>query len=1121
MNDNREVKVYSAAATCELPRVLCELLGGESLEKKFIFCEDKFTLALELAVAERFGGSFGARVFSFNRYMHSRLTSEKRLVSPEGSALIIKRVLLENKQSLQCFTNVYEPNLAATVYELIAQLKSAKVTPAELFRAEERCEGNLKSKLKDLALIFSEYENYLQKNGLTDGNNRLYLLPELIKNSEEIKQAEVFVVGFSTINKTLCEIFKAMRGSAKSLSFVIACGENDRVYTNELYNFLTENFAPQVKKCESQQKSYLLSALYNPAFLKSGSGESFGGLNSAKTEQNPEKNGLKDQKLYFYKAQNKYEEIEHIARIIKARVINGDKYKNFAVAVENPADYSVTVKRVFGDYGIPYFIDETVSLAKHPLTLLVKSLIDFARKKTPEAFISVISNPAFLTDKGFADELENYVVKNAFSRRGINSPFIIPCEKLESFESVRKTVCEQAALFSAKTTFSTAVLAIERALELCGAQKNVQTLGAGLEQADKKELAAYNAQAYDKFLSVLNEIRELLGDKPATLSEVSNVIISGMTACKLALIPEFNDCVFIGEFRAVKYKEYEKLFMAGLTSSVPLAKADCALLCDKDLKKLDDISVAVEPKIKQVNRRARENACFAAAAFSKELFLSYPAWQSDGAQEPSEIFSGALLAYGGKRAVVADGKSMAVSAERAGQNRYNDYLALGYLSKRAALFSFSRGVGDFKEGKTDDFSAPSAYYSLCEDNEDCVGAGSAQAAAAALDKANCETAYCVEGADYIKNGASATNIEGFFACPYANFLERGLKLKDREKNDLAALDLGTMVHLVAEKFVEELKNGKINGEKSARKIAEQIFNEVGSGEEYARYKLSARGRNTFEMVKKEAVRFCVDTYKGCENSEFKPALLEADFGHGKYPPVKVKTRRGEMKITGKIDRVDLYGEKMRIIDYKTGSVKPADIDKNLYAGNKLQLFLYAGALSDKYKTAGAYYFPIADNFAKEGETPTMKMCGRTLLDEKTVIELDKGKADGGEQFIDANFSVSNGVIKKNKNFLSESEFNDYIEYSRLVAAEGLAEMKEGVIVASPYGEKCTYCKFRGVCGYDEEIQGLRRDVAADSGDISAAIEYEKSGATENRASGGGASKISQPNDIKREEEHEN
>lgn len=1111
MNKNDKVKVFTAAATCELPRTLCGLLGSESLEKKLIFCEDKFTLALELAVAERFGGSFGARVFSFNRYMHSRLSGEKKVVSPEGSALIVKRVLLENKQRLQCFKNVYEPNLSATVYELIAQLKSAKVTPDELFRAEEQSEGNLKRKLKDLALIFNEYEEYLQKNGLTDGNNRLYLLPELIKNSEEIKQAEVFVVGFSTINKTLCEIFKAIASAAKSLTFVIASGENSRVYTNELYDFLTENFAPQIIKSESSAKNYLLSALYNPAALSRRAG--------GFAQDGADKAGKKEfegQRLYFYRAKNRYEEIEHVARIIKSRVAGGDKYKSFALAVENPAEYSITVKRVFGDYEIPYFIDETTTLAKHPLTLLTKSLIDFARKKTPEAFISVISNPAFLTDKGFADELENYVIKNAFSRRGINSPFVIPCEKLESFEAVRKNVCAQAALFGAKATFSDAIGAIKQALELCNAQKNVQELGEDLERAGKKELAAYNAQAYERFLSVLNEISELLGDKTASLSEVSDVIVSGMTACKLALIPEFNDCVFIGEFRAVKYKEYEKLFMAGLTSAVPQCKADCALLCDKDLKKLDDISVAVEPKIKQVNRRSRENACFAAAAFSKELFLSYPSWQGDGAQEPSEIFSDALALCGG-RSAVADGKSIELSAERAGCGKYNDYLALGYLSGRAALFSFSRGVSDFKDGKTNDFSAPSAYFSLCEDNDPCVGENGYALASAVLDKANCETTYCTTGADYIKNGASATAIEGFFACPYANFLERGLKLKEREKNDMAAIDLGTMVHLVAERFVKAVKNGEVKSENEARCLAEQIFDDISSGEEYARYKLSARGKNSFMLVKKEAIRFCADTYKGCANSRFKPALLEAEFGRGDYPPIKVKTRRGEMKISGKIDRIDVYGDKMRIIDYKTGTVTPGGIDEDLYSGNKLQLFLYAGAFSKKYKTAGAYYFPIADNFAKEGESRTMKMCGRTLLDEQTIIDLDPGKKDGGEEFISAKLTVKDGAVKQTKDFLSESELNDYIEYSRLVAAEGLAEMKEGVIVPSPYGEKCSYCKFRGVCGYDEETMGLRREAAASKGDISAAVEYEKG---EPLASA--SSENVKPRDLSEKEvEHEN
>ncbi len=247
----------------------------------------------------------------------------------------------------------------------------------------------------------------------------------------------------------------------------------------------------------------------------------------------------------------------------------------------------------------------------------------------------------------------------------------------------------------------------------------------------------------------------------------------------------------------------------------------------------------------------------------------------------------------------------------------------------------------------------------------------------------------------------------------------------------------------------------------------------------------------FALVKKEAVRFCADMYSGCENSAFKPELLEAEFGCGKYPPVKINTRFGEMKLSGKIDRVDVCGNEMRVVDYKTGTVVSGDIDENLYSGNKLQLFLYAGALSNRYKPVGVYYFPIEDNFVKEGESRILKMKGRTLADLQTIKRLDFGKENGNEEFIEAKLSLKGGAIKTTKDFLTASELENYIEYSNLVAAEGFSEIKEGVIAASPCGEKCSYCKFSGICGYDEETQSLRRDVCAGKDDITAALEYEK------------------------------
>ena len=138
------MKIYTVNATCELAGVVADLAGGNPLENRIIFCEDKFTLESEIALSKKYGGTFGTRVFSFNRFMHKYLPDSGEILSPESASLVIKRLLLENKGELTCFKNVYDPNLSSVVYELIAQLKSAKISPADVFRAAEGSSGILK-----------------------------------------------------------------------------------------------------------------------------------------------------------------------------------------------------------------------------------------------------------------------------------------------------------------------------------------------------------------------------------------------------------------------------------------------------------------------------------------------------------------------------------------------------------------------------------------------------------------------------------------------------------------------------------------------------------------------------------------------------------------------------------------------------------------------------------------------------------------------------------------------------------------------------------------------------------------------------------------------------------------
>ena len=109
--------------------------GVSLTEKIILFCEDKLTLSLENALVEKAGGAFGAEVLSFGRYA-GKVNPEKKSLSKEGSAMVVKKILANKHGELKALGALKaSPSLANKTAELIAQLKSAKVTPDLLFSA--------------------------------------------------------------------------------------------------------------------------------------------------------------------------------------------------------------------------------------------------------------------------------------------------------------------------------------------------------------------------------------------------------------------------------------------------------------------------------------------------------------------------------------------------------------------------------------------------------------------------------------------------------------------------------------------------------------------------------------------------------------------------------------------------------------------------------------------------------------------------------------------------------------------------------------------------------------------------------------------------------------------------
>ena len=1108
------MKIYTVNATCELADLTARLAAGNPLDEKIVFCEDKFTLELEIALSRKYGGAFGTKVFTFNRFMHKFLPDDGKLLSPESAALVVKRLLLENKGELGCFKNVYDPNLAGVVYELIAQLKSAKIAPADVYRAAEGCGGILKRKLDDIYLIFSAYEKYIAKNGLTDGNNRLSRLPKFFAESEAVKNADVIVAGFPSLNRTLCEIFISLSKNAKSLTFALVAGENKGVYTNETFNFaMTFAGAEHIAEKTAGVRKRLLDSLFSPGVKN--------------------KNGEFCPDIHVYRAQSVTEEVEYVAKLIANGVRRnaavgldyGQRYKSYAVCAEDISAYYLTIKRVFADYGIPCFFDTSDDLGKHPLTTLVSAYIDTIRRGFAVSdFLRLVKNPLVTPDKALSDGFENYVLKNAIDRKRLLVPFTRKDEKLEEYENLRAKV---AGLFSSSAllnkslltkserqggvAFSAAVEDVERVLYALSAKETIEELGNRLTEVDCRELAAYNAQAYEKFVDVLSAAKAILGDEILPLSEIKNVVVSGMTACKISVIQEFSDCVFVGDFRSAKYKEHEVLFALGLNEGVPATKLDSALLCDRDIVGMEAFDVSVEPKIKEVNRRNRENACMAIAAFSEKLYLSRSVRDADGAESgSSEIIDYVIAAFsddgsdtsaggsggsvgfsggekggtgvtganesGGKKRVVgrigiADKRQNDRAAELVGGERGKRYKALPYMTERSSAFGFAREVSAYKEGERKEFDAAAAFYFVMREK------GLRALPDGLLGAISSEIGYYTDGVNYAERDISATSIEGFFRCPYQNFLSRAVKLGQREEGDMRAKVVGDLIHEVAREFT--IKGNFDGGREEAIALAERLFDEISARDEYSKYGVTGAGRVTFAFLKKETVRFCLNVYDGYSHSSFRPKYIEVSFGYGgDLPAIAVDTRGGRRKIVGKADRIDSFGNKMNIVDYKTGAVTGHG-DEDLYVGKKLQLYVYAKAFSDRFEPVGAYYFPVADEFGDDEEA-VIAMKGKTLADLATASEIDDSITEENRKgrFISANLTErkTGGGFRYDAGLLTREEFDAYLDYAVKVAGEGISEINDGVIVPSPDDKACEYCEYHGLCGYDAAIDGRTRTV---------------------------------------------
>ncbi len=998
-------------------------------QKNIIFCEEKVSLMIERLICYEFGGTFNTEVFSFGNFLRAQKPMDN-LLTIEGSSMAVKKILSAVK--LNCF-KASKATIAPTLYNLIIQLKSAKVTPSDILTAIQKTDGILKNKLTDIYEVFSAYEDFVQKNGFEDQSSYLSHLGGVIENAQVLSGANIYLVGFSGFTAQMREAVNALIKRTNNLTAILCEGDNPLVFVNESAYFIKQlckdNNYPllykNVKSNYSKNGRIIVDSIFNPFAFDKKSIE----------EKDFDNNG----DVYCYFAPNPIAEIERVGQIIKQKILSGEcRYKDITIALPSN-EYVPIIQKAFANLEIPYFIDERKKAEHHPLIKLILSYIDVMRKNFDnKALVSFAKNPYFCDDKSLVDNFENYLIKYNIKGYRIKQPFTLSSgEDLDELNEFREKLISNFDKFD--------LLAL---LERLDVKNKSDEFTKKLIELGEIEEGAICAQTYDKTLSLLSQIKLLLGDEKLTLKEYRSIFTSGISALEMSIIPQFNDAVFIGNYKQTALAKAKHLFAIGLTNALPSVQTDVSLLSDGDIESLEKIKVLVEPKINIVNHRNRENFALGLSAFDKSLYLSYPVCDIAGAK----TF---------KSQALDDILSLVEYKPFEQEN--------GYLTVKQGLKTFAKECGEFSDGKRIDLANASSFYS----------AKQSDLAKDIIDRANVGLQERLTSSKeiLISKEISPTAIEDYYKCPYMSFLSHALRITKREEGEVDFLSVGSLMHQIFDEFVSKMSCA--TDKESCDKLFEEIAKGVLEREEYKKFLLESSTSTTIKRVLSECKKYCYKTFMSFSQSEFKVEKSEAKFGeNGYYPPINLVG--GKIKMKGKIDRVDQTDKFVRIIDYKTGSTDSSE--KALFAGVKLQLFLYGYAVSqgdkDKKQVAGLYYLPISDKYLKDTDEKSVLADGHTLDESDAISCQDQSFYQNGKsEFMPIKLD-SKGQVK---NAIGRDEINRFMDYAVSVSELGASQLIDGVIVPSPYERTCDYCQFKGICKMDKQMS--RKIGAISSGTI--------------------------------------
>ena len=177
-----------------------------------------------------------------------------------------------------------------------------------------------------------------------------------------------------------------------------------------------------------------------------------------------------------------------------------------------------------------------------------------------------------------------------------------------------------------------------------------------------------------------------------------------------------------------------------------------------------------------------------------------------------------------------------------------------------------------------------------------------------------------------KKGLSPSSLSLYLRNPLEFYYQRVLKIKEKTtvESTINHMDKGNLVHRVVEQLYLPYKNQilKLTDFKQMKErlmpLMEECYQSIYHGAEYR----TGRNHIIFEVLKKSILDFLTIEEKCVqEGRRIKILNLEDQFEQS----IQVPGIDFPIKLVGVVDRIDLYNDTLRIIDYKTGMIQPRQL----------------------------------------------------------------------------------------------------------------------------------------------------------------------------------------------------